>query len=134
MPAATVIPVLHYPDVAVAAEWLCRAFGFAPHLRIGTHRMQLEVGDAAVVIAQSQSPESASEKPRYSIMVRVTDVDRHFELAKRADCRVLGAPASYPYGERQYTVLDLAGHAWTFSQSVADVDPAEWGGERVRSV
>jgi hypothetical protein len=32
------------------------------------------------------------------------------------------------FGERQYTVTDLAGHCWTFSQSVADVDPAAWGG------
>ncbi|NVD72992.1 glyoxalase, partial [Duganella sp. BJB1802] len=24
-----VIPVLHYQDVAVAAQWLCEAFGFS---------------------------------------------------------------------------------------------------------
>jgi hypothetical protein len=23
--------------------------------------------------------------------------------------------------------MDLAGHTWTFSQSVEDVDPATWG-------
>lgn len=37
--------------------------------------------------------------------------------------------ADHPYGERQYTVQDLGGHAWTFSQTLADVDPASWGGE-----
>jgi uncharacterized glyoxalase superfamily protein PhnB len=37
-------------------------------------------------------------------------------------------PTDYPYGERQCTVEDLGGHHWTFSQSIADVDPADWGG------
>jgi hypothetical protein len=33
------------------------------------------------------------------------------------------------YGERQYNALDLVGHSWTFSQSVNDVGPEEWGGQ-----
>jgi hypothetical protein len=32
-----------------------------------------------------------------------------------------------PFGERVYTVEDLAGHRWTFSQSIADVAPEQWG-------
>jgi len=42
--------------------------------------------------------------------------------------RILRPPADYPYGERQYTAEDLAGHRWTFSQTIADVAPEEWGG------
>ncbi|MCC7241898.1 MAG: nuclear transport factor 2 family protein [Acidobacteria bacterium] len=42
---------------------------------------------------------------------------------------VAGPPATFPFGERQYSAHDLAGHRWTFSQSVADVDPADWGGQ-----
>jgi uncharacterized glyoxalase superfamily protein PhnB len=42
VPAATVIPVLTYPDVRAAVDWLCAAFGFAERLRIGEdHRSQL---------------------------------------------------------------------------------------------
>jgi uncharacterized glyoxalase superfamily protein PhnB len=37
----------------------------------------------------------------------------------------------YPYGERQYSAVDVGGHHWTFSESIADVDPADWGGELV---
>jgi hypothetical protein len=40
-------------------------------------------------------------------------------------------PTDYRYGERQYTAKDVGGHRWTFSQSIADVDPADWGGELV---
>jgi hypothetical protein len=28
-------------------------------------------------------------------------------------------------------VCDLAGHEWTFSQTLADVAPEEWGGQTV---
>jgi uncharacterized glyoxalase superfamily protein PhnB len=34
----------------------------------------------------------------------------------------------YSYGERQYTVQDFARHVWTFSESIRDVDPEDWGG------
>jgi uncharacterized glyoxalase superfamily protein PhnB len=39
----------------------------------------------------------------------------------------------FPYGERQYEVEDFAGHPWTFTQMLADVDPADWGGTTVNS-
>ncbi len=65
-------------------------------------------------------------------MVRVDNVDRHFAHARNAGARVLGAPVTYPYGERQYAAQDLVGHRWVFSQTVADVDPNEWGGVLVK--
>ena len=61
-------------------------------------------------------------------MVRVEDADAHHERAVAAGARIVQPPTDYPYGERQYTAEDLAGHRWTFSQSLADVDPADWGG------
>jgi len=63
--------------------------------------------------------------------VRVEDADRHHEQAKRYGARILQPPTDFPYGERQYTAEDLGGHRWTFSQSIADVDPASWGGTAV---
>jgi uncharacterized glyoxalase superfamily protein PhnB len=30
-------------------------------------------------------------------------------------------PADVEYGERQYNAEDLAGHQWTFSETLADV-------------
>ncbi|MFO7538837.1 MAG: hypothetical protein R6X32_12400, partial [Chloroflexota bacterium] len=38
-------------------------------------------------------------------------------------------PADYPYGERQYTVKDPGRHYWTFSQTIADIDPETWSGQ-----
>jgi uncharacterized glyoxalase superfamily protein PhnB len=126
MPGATVIPELPYRDVLNAAAWLARAFGFRERLRIGRHRVQLTLGDGAVIAVWSEG-----EPAPQSVLVRVDDVDRHCEVARRRGATIVVEPADYPYGERQYTAADLGGHRWTFSQSIADVDPAEWGGELV---
>ena len=66
-------------------------------------------------------------------MVRVDDVDAHHDRAAAAGAQIALPPTDYPYGERQYTAEDPGGHRWTFSQSVADVDPADWGGLLVSS-
>ena len=126
MPHSTIIPVLGYDNVRDAAEWLKRVFGFTERLRIADHRVQLsyETGDLVVV-------KSAPASGGHSIMVRVADVDAHYLQSRKADADILGEPTTFPYGERQYTVADIGGHVWTFSQSVADVDPSSWGGTLV---
>jgi uncharacterized glyoxalase superfamily protein PhnB len=125
MPAAAIIPELNYPDVAVAADWLCKAFGFSVRLRIGDHRIQL-VRDSAAVIAR-QGPVAPGAAAAHALMVRIADVDAHHAHASRAGAEV-SAPQTFPYGERQYSARDPAGHIWIFSQTVQDVDPASWGG------
>jgi uncharacterized glyoxalase superfamily protein PhnB len=136
MPPATVIPVLVYEDVDDAVEWLCDAFGFVERWRAGGHRAQLAVGDGAVVVserrlAQADDP-TIFRAPRrgevsHSVIVRVEDVDGHYQRARQAGARILHLPTDFPYGERQYAAEDLAGHRWTFSQSTADVAPEHWG-------
>jgi hypothetical protein len=56
------------------------------------------------------------------------DADRAFDDSAKNAGAEADEPETYPYGERQYSVIDPGGHAWTFSQSVTDVDPASWGG------
>ena len=126
MPRPTVIPELGYADVNEAAAWLTAAFGFSLRLGIGNHRAQMHVGDGAIVVTErgSQSAVDAS----HAVMVRVEDVEAHHARAVRHGARVVRPPADYPYGERQYTVEDPGGHRWTFSQSIADIDPRDWGG------
>jgi uncharacterized glyoxalase superfamily protein PhnB len=125
IPDVTVIPVLHYPDVIEAARWLCTTFGFRERLRIGDHRVQLLIGHSgALVVANGSSTGNG-----HSVMIRVEDVDAHLERATSHGARVAQPATTYPYGERQYSTYDPWGHAWTFTQSMEDVDPAAWGGE-----
>lgn len=124
MPSAVIIPELPYPDVREAVEWLCRMFGFTERLRIGNHRAQLSYGEGSLVATQKSEGSNTS----FSIMVRVEDVNSHYERVKESGAQIISPPADYPYGERQYVVEDPGGHRWTFSQTIADVDPKSWGG------
>ena len=127
MPDAAVIPVLGYERVPDAADWLCEAFGFRVRLRIADHRVQLVHGDGAVVVASGGPGDAAA----CSLLVRVDDADAHHDRAVSHGARIVSSPTDYPYGERQYTAEDPGGHRWTFSQSIADADPADWGGTLV---
>jgi uncharacterized glyoxalase superfamily protein PhnB len=124
MPRSTVLPELAYPDIGEAITRLCDAFGFTLRIRIADHRAQLNVGDGAVILVEAEGNVSM----RTAVMVRVEDVNSHYERARRSGMRIVREPTDYPYGERQYNVEDFAGHHWCFSQSIADVDPREWGG------
>lgn len=48
MPAATVIPVITYPDISAATEWLEKAFGFSIRLTQSTHSPAAELRDRRV--------------------------------------------------------------------------------------
>ncbi len=133
IPRATVIPVLAYPDVNEAAAWLCEAFGFSVRLRIGDHRVQLNVGDGAVIVREMRPNEvNAVLGVGCSVTVRVEDADAHCNWARAHGARITQDPVTHPYGERQYNAVDLGEHSWTFSQSVADVHPRDWGGTAER--
>ena len=134
IPSATVIPVLIYPDVRAAVAWLGAAFGFVERLRIGEdHRSQLAVGDGAVIIGDvrhDRRPPRPGEAT-HSVTVRVDDVNAHCARAREHGAEILMEPIDFEYGERQYSAVDLAGHQWTFTETLEDVDPASWGGELV---
>ncbi|HET6763956.1 MAG TPA: VOC family protein [Longimicrobiaceae bacterium] len=136
IPNASIIPELGYDDVRAAAAWLCDAFGFTERLRIGDHRVQLTFGSGALVVVERGPASSAAGDARPAcdaVMVRVDNVDAHHARAARHGARIVRPPTDHPYGERQYTAADPDGHAWTFTQTIADVDPADWGGELVDS-
>jgi uncharacterized glyoxalase superfamily protein PhnB len=123
MPSDALIPVLAYPSVGDAIGWLEAAFGFGRRWQIVDHRAQVAVGESAAIaiIAGEVPPRSADH-----VMIRVEGIEAHRERAAAAGATV-GPIESFPYGERQYTAVDFAGRSWVFSESVADVDPRDWG-------
>lgn len=143
-PPGPVVPGRFYDDIAAAIEWLCSAFGFAEIYRYGPADRPvgafLSTGNGGSVALQisrvGQSPgwhDDAELRPLQpgepisgGLSVRVPDVDSHFQRAVAFGATVLNPPTTYPFGERQYTAADLAGHRWGFTQSVSDVDPAKW--------
>jgi len=130
IPDAAVIPVLIYPDVREAVAWLTAAFGFAERLRIGkNHRSQMRFGDGGALIVGDVRGDHRPPRPgevTHSVTVRVDDARAHCERARAHGARILMEPTDFEYGERQYSAEDPFGHQWTFSETLADVDPNEW--------
>ena len=138
-PGATVVPILVYEDVGKAIEWLCGTFGFRERLRAAgpggsVSHAQLDIAEGAVILGRQGGefrPPRPNEVSQF-LHVHVDDVDRHFENARQRGARILKTPTDMPFGERQYTVEDLGGHRWTFSQSIADIAPEDWGATPAR--
>jgi uncharacterized glyoxalase superfamily protein PhnB len=133
-PKATVVPILVYEDVGKAIDWLCETFGFTERLRAGgpggsISHAQLEIGEGAIMLGRQGGefrPPRPNEVCQY-VTVHVENVDKHSEHSQQCGACILKLPADMPFGERQYTVEDLGGHRWTFSQSIADVPLEAWG-------
>jgi uncharacterized glyoxalase superfamily protein PhnB len=131
IPPAAVVPELVYPDVREAVAWLEAAFGFVEHVQIGEdHRSQLGFGGGALIVYDvhgDRRPPRPGEET-HSVLVRVDDARAHCERARAHGARILMEPTDFEYGERQYHAEDLAGHRWTFSETLRDVAPEDWGG------
>jgi len=132
-PRGAIIPILYYRDVRAAVEWYSRVFGFTERLRIGEHRSQMSFGEAWFIVGELY--ENAAEPVRgsgweigHSIMLRVADVNVHLAHVTACGAKVLRMPEDFMYGERQYHVEDIGGNEWTFTQTLEDVDPGDWGG------
>ena len=131
-PPGTIVPWLIYPNVDEAISWLTGAFGFTERFRTpaepdgSIHHAQLAVGEGCVVL----TTQPGGPPPSTSLFIPVDDVDAHFERAREFGAKILNPPTTHMFGERQYSVEDPMGHRWTFSQSVADVDPVDWGAIR----
>jgi uncharacterized glyoxalase superfamily protein PhnB len=131
-----VVPMLSYEDGVAAMDWLVEAFGFVERTRWlddegRLSHGELVAGDGLVMLAGGipgyEGPrrhrEHCAATARWSevpwvingTMVRVDDVDAHFERAKQAGARILSDPEDQPYG-RTYRVEDLEGQRWMFQQ------------------
>ena len=124
--------MLTYPDVHAAVDWLSAAFGFVERLQIGEdHRSQMTVGESGAVIVADVSNHRVPPRPgevTQSVLVRVEDACAHCDRARNHGAKILQEPTDHAYGERQYSAEDPWGHLWTFSQTLADIDPSDWGG------
>jgi uncharacterized glyoxalase superfamily protein PhnB len=132
MPSASVVPILVYPDVRAAVAWLQDAFGFEERVQIGEdHRSQLRFGDGGLIVGDVRHDHRPPRKGEetHSVLVRVEDARAHCERARAHGAKILMEPTDFEYGERQYHAEDPAGHRWTFSETLRDTAPEEWGGQ-----
>jgi uncharacterized glyoxalase superfamily protein PhnB len=136
VPVDTVLPHLYYRDLAGAIEWLKNTFGFIEHYRYGdpakglVDGAQLRMGNAYVMVSgfrgNRSSPAEAGIETQ-SLTIFLDDVDAHYRKVKATGARLTEQLHETVYGELQYGVLDVEGHAWLFSQHAKDLSPTEWG-------
>lgn len=126
--SASIIPGMRYRDPDRAVDWLCRAFGFRPHLVVpgpegGVLHAQLVLGNGMIMLGPvldsefgglMRQPDEIGGAETQSCYVIVGEVDAHHARAAAAGAEVLIEPADQDYGGRSYTCRDPEGHIWSF--------------------
>jgi uncharacterized glyoxalase superfamily protein PhnB len=139
---AAIKPTVFYRDPMAALKWLEAAFGFETSLLVTDEAG--EVGHAEMAWRDGQigvggefaspellgparmvSPLALGDAASQFIHVEVeADIDAHCERARSAGARITQEPADQFYGARTYRAIDLEGHVWNFSQSIAEISTA----------
>ncbi len=120
----TIFPILRYNDARAAIGWLCSAFGFAqlfsvPESGPYVRHAQLKLGKNLIMVGSVRSDDGivspkGSGSATQMLAVYVENPDAHFEQAQAAGAKILYPPTNTDFGSREYHVLDLEGHPWTF--------------------
>lgn len=133
LPRPVIIPSVVYHDSRAALEWLQKAFGFeiAGVFTDAAGKIvhaEMSFGEGVVMIGDdtwfdwTRSPASIGGTNTQRIHVQLeSGIDEHYERARAAGAKIIGAPSDQFYGDRTYAAYDLEGHAWTFAQPVRQV-------------
>jgi uncharacterized glyoxalase superfamily protein PhnB len=115
MSRPSIYPIVPYRDLRNALTFLCEAFGFTSHLMIedssgAIQHAELTLGDSGVIM-----PTRGNDPAAMWLCVHVDDLDAHYARAVEAGARIVEELHETPYGSRDYSALDPAGHRWTFT-------------------
>lgn len=134
--AAYLRSALFYRDPRAALTWLEAAFGFELFMLLETAdgevaHSELRYGEGVIMVgsewsADHQSPASMGGRNTQTIDIHIdTDIDAHFEQARKAGAVIIAEPESQFYGDRTYRCKDPEGHIWTISQTLRVVSREE---------
>ena len=133
----TITPYLICNGAAKALEFYAKAFGAvelfrmpAPDGKVG--HAEMKIGDAPFMLAD-EYPEMGAKSPRayggcsIGLYVYVEDVDRVVAQAVAAGAKITRPVKDQFYGDRNGTVEDPFGYAWTITTHKEDLTPEELG-------
>ena len=118
------IAILVYDDLEAAHEYLTRVFGFGPGTltRDGDGNVvhgEIHAGDGEFWL-HPEAPEFKLHPPNAlggasgTMAILVDDVDAHHAHAVGHGAEIRYEPVDQPYGYREYSAVDPAGHLWSF--------------------
>ena len=122
-----VIPLRYVPSVDAVRQYYIDSLGFEHMMGVVGKDGQLDFSivtrtGAMLMLARPQAPDGATAGA-LEIYVEVTDVDAyHAELAGRG-VAIANAPETQWWGDRNFSVVDPAGHKIWFWRTVAEVQP-----------
>jgi uncharacterized glyoxalase superfamily protein PhnB len=106
------MPELPCNDVAAAVTYYCDVLGF--RINYQQHDLGVMDRDAITLLLIARTEE---HKGIGSCGFYVADADLLYEEFLARGARVLGPPVSYPWGLRNFRVIDPEGNRLTFSQT-----------------
>lgn len=120
----TIFPILRYQNARAALQWLCEAFGYVELFSVPEHgpyvrHARLGLGENMIMLG-SIRPNDGISSPQtlgsatQRLAVYVADPDAQLQRAQKAGVEILAPPYDTDFGSREYHVLDLDGHPWTF--------------------
>jgi len=123
-----IIPGMRYHDAPAAVEWLCKAFGFSPHLVVpddggGIAHAQLTLGNGMIMLGSVRPPEEndglvktpgEADTNTQAPYIVIEQIDDHYRQAVAAGAEIVYEIADQDYGGRLYTARDPEGYLWNF--------------------
>ena len=116
-----IFPSLRYRDAPAAIEWLVRVLGFEIHAVIDglgetIAHAELRLGNGMVMIGSDVHREGVpSQGPGGGwVYIVLTDVNAHYERARRESAEIVMELTDTEYGSRDYAVRDPEGNLWNF--------------------
>jgi uncharacterized glyoxalase superfamily protein PhnB len=139
---SAIVPSVFYKDPMAAIAWLEAAFGFETVTLLTDAEGNLahsemmfrgcpltvagEFGGPLLGGVQMKSPENLGGDGSQFLRIELADgIDDHCARARAAGARIAAEPETQFYGARVYRALDLEGHVWNFTQTVAQPSAAE---------
>lgn len=125
-----ITPLLVYENIPAAHDFLVEAFGFdaggVEHDAEGRPIHAEVYADSQVIWLHQVSADRNLVSPRAmdlassGLVIRVDDVDAHFEQARAHGARIEDEPEDKPYGQREYGARDLEDHWWWFTTRLTE--------------
>lgn len=120
----TIFAILRYNDARAAIRWLSSAFALVevfsvPESGDYVRHAQLKLGHNLIMVG-SVRPGDGVASPKalgaatQMLAVYVEDPDAHYARAQAAGAVILYPPTNTDFGSREYHVMDIEGHPWTF--------------------
>ena len=127
----TVTPYFTVRNAAAALDFYRTAFGATEVMRFdmpdgGVAHAEIQIGDSRVMLGD-ENPDFGNKSPQTlggtagGLCVYVEDCDAVFEKALAAGATVMKPMADQFYGDRNGTVIDPFGHAWTIATHKEDL-------------